>query len=176
MEKTLRGMGFLPKIKTYRDIHAGDYCASLFVPLGVRENGIVRQIRRLVLKYGRALPKIGWALSSSYAPDDYAYMRGVVLGLRPALKGVPIYDEYIQAVLAITDGHKQSFTHDALVHFNALDLDIVPTAATYNFYCDRYGISKRELCSFADLHRKVYKLPCAISHPIMAVICDVDLA
>lgn len=159
----LQRLGFKAKMVVHCDPDFVEFCSGRFWRVsGGRVWGP---------KIGRALAKLGYAVSPQHSPDRW--MKGVALGLKQDTNHVPLVSDMIQRILTLlkdvgsrpnVDEHKFHVTRE---HKSTDD--------TLNQLFKVYGINRAEYGTLRTDIQRVKRLPFLLDNPSWERFVDIDV-
>lgn len=169
----------------WTNIHRLEYCSSLYWPvlrpampfeqeLDVHPPAWDTHGWVLGPKPGRILARLGWDITGTLNPAGH--MRGVCLGLQDDVWHVPFAHEFVQRMLALTEGARvvESRPDGGIKHHVDRRYERHPEH-TWRLVYERYGLTKDDLREFVMQLRQVKRLPAAIGSRVVERLINVDL-
>ncbi len=138
IEESLKGYGFIPKVKIHTSLAKAEFCSGVFWPAVV--NGVETYV--LGAKPGKQLPKIGYA-TSRHKPE---IVKGMFEGNKQAYHYVPLLNIYCEAMLRKMAGVKTGVYVDKEAQYKVLSVN------------QTVGISSMMSCFFEERYDLDYNV------------------
>lgn len=164
---TIEDLGFPQEGGCSDDLTQGDFFSAWFVPYG--ETGLFR----LTPKPFRLLAKLFYS-TTAYSPEHGAeWLRGVALGMRPAVHHIPVISEVIEHILLLTGDKRSKHYRVSEVYIN---LDPIPRNRTSDqWFMEKYNLNCLEITDMIREVQSATELPYVLGHPGFKIGLEVDL-
>jgi hypothetical protein len=162
--QVLTDLGFPPEGMLSEFPELADFCSGLFMPSSTGT--------RLTPKPGRLLAKVFYCTEDLKPLDQQAWLRGVAVGLYPAIAHVPFVGAVFKRVLDLTAGITPK-PYKLPPQYLGLPCSAA-TEETYDYFAARYGLTRTELANAESAVATVSELPFGLSDIVSLTLAAVD--
>jgi hypothetical protein len=139
-QRVLEDLGFPSEGGYTRDLYAADFCSAIFLPSSTGH--------RLSPKIGRVLSKTFFSDKNRTMKGQLQWLRGVLIGLDPAVAHIPILRAVFSRLIVLTDGITPK-----KYRVSPLYLGIERASATqdtFDAFYSRYDVNQTECLAIED--------------------------